>query len=49
MKLHRLGEPICLVGEGPANRKERLTGLMYLQGKDFSEEEATTSESKGLK
>ena len=44
IKLHlrRLGEPICLFGEGPAERRERLRDLVARKGYDQSKKDEAT-------
>merc|ERR1711942_295018 len=32
--LRQIGEPICLFGEGPADRRERLRNLLAILGED---------------
>ena len=34
MQLRQLGEPICLFGEGPADRRERLRQILSVIGQD---------------
>ena len=52
--LRQLGQPICLFGEGPADRRERLRNLLATLGEDAlkkqkKEEEAQQQEKDEVK